>query len=469
MKSSPRIRLGLTAKTIGVTTLVVLVVASAFIYVAHSFERLRHALDDLTTHQVEQLMTAVRLTQRTETLALLGMMLSQASSQAERRETLVELNGHLNWVLRNSGDLAVADADPGAVAQVQATQQNLANNVRQLNERVRDRIDGATGADNLAQIRRLTQANREMTHELSVLVGYFSAASRGQISEVSAQLSAQAERQQRLFMAQAALLVLTMVLSGLYVQRGLVQRILRLQRTLDMETVDPARLQDPGHDELARLSLTVGAYVRRIQQHEAQMRRSNEELAYLSEHDPLTQLANRRHFEAAAGHLLRQGELPLCIAIGDIDFFKAVNDVHGHAQGDAVLVHVARRMERGLRSRDVLARLGGEEFGVVLPVRSAHEAGDILERIRQHIAVPPYVTPQGVTLALSISFGCVMVEGPSLSQLDATDQAPLLLATALDAADRALYTAKREGRDRICYAPASLHTQGLSPSASHDV
>lgn len=450
--------LGLTAKTVIVTSVVALLAIGAFLYTGRTFDRLHAALDDLATHEVEQLMTAVRLSQQTEALVGLGMVLSQASSHEERRRTLLELRDHLGWIRKVSRDLSAVNADLSAVARVQLKLQEFSENVRQLDEQVNERIEGVGGRENALRIQQLATANRALARELSVLMGYFSAANRSHLTDTTAQLSAEAHELQNRLRMLAGFLILAVVLSGLYFERRLVQRILRLQRAVDRDVVDPDSIDRQGTDEIARLSSTVSDYVRRIQSHEAKMRQSNEELAFLAEHDPLTQLANRRHFETAAGRVLRYGSMPVCVAVGDIDHFKCVNDVHGHAQGDAVLVHVARILERGLRANDVLARLGGEEFGAVLPVHSMQEAGEVLERIRADIASCAYTAQDGTLLPLSISFGCVLVEGPPLSQIKADDHYRDALRTALDAADRAMYRAKRDGRNRVCYAEESLLT-----------
>ncbi len=458
----PSARLGLTAKTLLMTSLVALAIAAAFAFMGLRFAHLRDSVQGLTSSQIEQLMTAVKLVQRSDTLALSASLLSQASTHDERRKNLMELRSHLAWIKRKSEDLPLADLDPQSLAHLQQLQRQLEANIEQLDAQVRARIDGESDAESRTQIRQLTQAHLDLAHELNVLLGYLATTSRKQIVEVSSELTAQVAQQQRHLLGLAALLLVAVLLSGLYVQRALVARIQRLQTALSQEPVQPQQLKQAGDDELSRLSHRVWQYVQRVQRHEVQMRRSNQELAYLAEHDALTQLANRRHFEAALQQRLRLGELPLCIAIADIDFFKTVNDLHGHAQGDAVLVHVARCLQQHLRAQDVLARLGGEEFGLVLPVHHQREALEILERIRVQVEQQPYRSEAGNELKLSISLGCVLLQGRALGLDAPLEVVEALRFAALEAADRALYSAKRDGRNRVKAAAQVLYTQAFT-------
>lgn len=105
--------------------------------------------------------------------------------------------------------------------------------------------------------------------------------------------------------------------------------------------------------------------------------------------DPLTKLYNRRHFFTEANNLAdmaRQQKTPLSALIMDIDHFKAVNDNHGHAVGDRVLVELARVLRNGSRSSDLIARFGGEEFVILLPNCKQDEAAIVAEKIRHAVA-----------------------------------------------------------------------------------
>jgi diguanylate cyclase (GGDEF)-like protein len=117
----------------------------------------------------------------------------------------------------------------------------------------------------------------------------------------------------------------------------------------------------------------------------------------------------------------------------DIDHFKRVNDSHGHLTGDTVLVAFADTVAGAIRPTDVFARLGGEEFAVLLPETSLAEASEIAERLRVQVAAMRVSTPQG-ELTITVSLGCAA----------AAPRQDLLRA-----ADVALYIAKQNGRNRV--------------------
>ncbi|HZX17174.1 MAG TPA: sensor domain-containing diguanylate cyclase [Pseudomonas sp.] len=155
--------------------------------------------------------------------------------------------------------------------------------------------------------------------------------------------------------------------------------------------------------------------------------------------DPLTQLWNR----AGLNHFLpRQQEqaddlgLQLGVLFCDLDYFKKVNDSHGHAAGDQVLWETARRISAAVRPQDVVTRSGGEEFVVLLQVHDEHELLQIAERIRNALHKEP-ITIDELQLNLTISIGAAL-------------RGPLEPATAtMNRADQALYQAKGNGRNRV--------------------
>lgn len=180
-----------------------------------------------------------------------------------------------------------------------------------------------------------------------------------------------------------------------------------------------------------------------------------EKLQQLAEHDPLTNLANRRHFsdlfrrESARRH--REGH-PLATLMLDIDYFKRVNDRWGHASGDRVLQRLATAVKENLRAEDTPARLGGEEFAVLLPGATLAEATATAERLRAAIAAiavepapdaPPQEGGDG-RIHFTISIGVAEAGIDGSTTLDA------MLATA----DRRLYAAKAAGRNRVCASDA---------------
>lgn len=172
-----------------------------------------------------------------------------------------------------------------------------------------------------------------------------------------------------------------------------------------------------------------------------------------NERDPLTGLLNRQAFESHIPTIFNNLQsaqsahtkpLPMCLAIMDIDYFKAVNDTYGHLFGDELLVRFAQLMTRSFRYCDNLYRYGGEEFIVVLYNVDKETGRRILERLRD--AVEQYAFPQ--VGRKTISIGAVQLSGSELP------------STFLDQADKALYYAKQNGRNRICIYE-DLVQQGL--------
>ena len=163
----------------------------------------------------------------------------------------------------------------------------------------------------------------------------------------------------------------------------------------------------------------------------------------MSRIDAMTGLFNRRHaMETVEHELARSGRQDSAVGIlmFDVDYFKRVNDANGHAGGDAVLIEVARRLRAGVREWDIVARVGGEEFCVIAPGLDTEQAVAALgDRLRQAIAERTIATTNGVALPVTISVGAVLMRGGDGSA-----------EHAIDCADRALYAAKRRGRNRIC-------------------
>jgi len=174
--------------------------------------------------------------------------------------------------------------------------------------------------------------------------------------------------------------------------------------------------------------------------------------------DSLTQIPNRHSFYNRAKALLQQADHagePLCFLMLDIDLFKMINDTYGHPQGDQVLVACARTIENTIREKDLLGRLGGEEFAVVLPNTSLEEARVIAERIRVMIAELSFYTAQRTqSFHTTISIG--------ISCASETIYAYELLYKH---ADLALYEAKQSGRNLvISYAGNAATPEGMPDS-----
>lgn len=156
--------------------------------------------------------------------------------------------------------------------------------------------------------------------------------------------------------------------------------------------------------------------------------------------DPLTRIFNRKHFnsemESEYSRARRYGR-PLSLLIMDLDFFKKVNDTHGHPAGDYVLKGVANVVRESLRAQDVFARYGGEEFALVLPETTNDNAFALAEKLRQRIQAANFEY-DGKKIPLTISIGC--------ATLKTTHRGPEDLLTD---ADKFLYVAKESGRNRV--------------------
>jgi diguanylate cyclase (GGDEF)-like protein/PAS domain S-box-containing protein len=172
----------------------------------------------------------------------------------------------------------------------------------------------------------------------------------------------------------------------------------------------------------------------------ARRKAMEQELKRMATTDPLTGVANRRHFieqfEMELARIKRSGGSTAFLMV-DIDHFKNVNDSYGHAIGDVVLQHLAELSRLRLRRTDLFGRLGGEEFGILLPSTGGAEALQFAEEFRRHVAVTPALSSKG-EIAFTISIG--------VAEFKASDAAP---DSILARADVALYRAKDAGRNRV--------------------
>ncbi|CAL94745.1 GGDEF domain-containing protein [Azoarcus olearius] len=176
----------------------------------------------------------------------------------------------------------------------------------------------------------------------------------------------------------------------------------------------------------------------------ALLRQANADLRRLAATDPLTGASNRRQFMATLASewaRARRERAPLALLALDIDHFKHINDRHGHPAGDHALKTFVSAAAGLLRPGDVIGRIGGEEFAIVLPGTQAADAHGIAERIRHGVEALA-LDIDGVPVALTVSVG-VAVSGPSCTEP----------GDLLKEADRRLYEAKNAGRNRVCPPP----------------
>lgn len=172
------------------------------------------------------------------------------------------------------------------------------------------------------------------------------------------------------------------------------------------------------------------------------LQRSLTELRHLTEHDPMTGLANRRSFERKLEVELQRVERSkgqVSLAIIDIDHFKKVNDTYGHPCGDEVLIELAHTLNTSRRAYDVAARMGGEEFALILPGATPLKAKAVVERLLAKFRDTQFTCVAGEPFSCTFSAGIAALKGRNTSQA----------ATLIELADKALYEAKEHGRNRV--------------------
>jgi diguanylate cyclase (GGDEF)-like protein/PAS domain S-box-containing protein len=179
-----------------------------------------------------------------------------------------------------------------------------------------------------------------------------------------------------------------------------------------------------------------------IVQDVTERKQAEEVLAHEATHDPLTGALNRRAVLDALSRessRVRRQHTGLAVAICDIDHFKEINDTHGHMVGDEVLCSLVRLLESRLRPYDYLGRWGGEEFVLILPDVKENDEDGLCDRLRKVVMDTPIATKAG-SVSITISFGVkIWKDNENVDQL-------------ITAADVALYQAKSEGRNRVCFA-----------------
>jgi diguanylate cyclase (GGDEF)-like protein len=211
--------------------------------------------------------------------------------------------------------------------------------------------------------------------------------------------------------------------------------MLELQQALDRKELEAGRLYLL---LLFTVLLSVAFWLVRT-------KRSQLKFQKLACFDSLTGILNHQHFLLEASRALRDAEKSsrgACLVLIDLDHFKEVNDTFGHATGDAVLVGMVERCRAHLRPTDVFGRLGGEEFGLVLPDCSLDQCVEILGRIRLALADMP-IDESHPGCVISASFGLASTEASGYD-----------LHVLMADADAALYRAKRGGRNRVETAAA---------------
>jgi diguanylate cyclase (GGDEF)-like protein len=208
---------------------------------------------------------------------------------------------------------------------------------------------------------------------------------------------------------------------------------------------DDFLIKPPDPDELA-VRLEIACRILAVYERLAEQ---NIKLAELAATDELTKTKNRRRFREDLDLLFSQAcryNSPLSLIMLDIDHFKQYNDTFGHPAGDEVLRLVGATLREHLRTHDVVARFGGEEFIILLPATGSDEALHVAERLRESLAECDW--PHGKVTA---SLGVSMLNSTTPTAADLVDQA-----------DRALYQSKEQGRNRVTlFQPSALSVQTL--------
>jgi two-component system cell cycle response regulator len=189
------------------------------------------------------------------------------------------------------------------------------------------------------------------------------------------------------------------------------------------------------------LRARVRTQIRRLR-YQQSLKENFEKSISLALTDDLTKLYNRRYFNAHLDSLLQQSaeqQKSVVLLVIDIDKFKTINDTYGHDEGDKILADVAARLTQGVRDSDLIARLGGEEFVVVMPDARTGVGLQVAERLRNFMESYPFLLLSGQEVLVTVSVGLACsnaVKGIGRASL-------------LKAADEALYKAKRSGRNRV--------------------
>lgn len=189
---------------------------------------------------------------------------------------------------------------------------------------------------------------------------------------------------------------------------------------------------------------------RRVRRSNRALESTNYQLLVQSERDPLTGLANRRHFQAAMKQLAADGKLAGTVFLVDIDHFKRINDAHGHAAGDTVLTEIARRLRETLREQDLIVRWGGEEFLIVVRALAPAQVESLADRMLVAMGGTPVMHDQTpIPVTGSIGFATFPIEPTRL---------PVSWERAINLVDTAMYLAKAHGRNRA-YGVRLLHAR----------
>lgn len=203
----------------------------------------------------------------------------------------------------------------------------------------------------------------------------------------------------------------------------------------------------PLHELTVERNDEIGDLFQSFNKLQTEVRLSHEALESQARNDFLTGLSNRRYFIEQAEATLAISERyarPLSVFMLDIDHFKKINDTYGHQVGDEVLRHLSEIMQEVLREVDIIGRLGGEEFAVLLPETTLDNAMKAAERLREKVSLHAVLLTGGLPLHFTVSIGVAVLSSKGLN-----------IDTLLNFADEALYEAKRE-RNKVCASKSTI-------------
>lgn len=215
----------------------------------------------------------------------------------------------------------------------------------------------------------------------------------------------------------------------------------RLAKALDLGVNDYLMKPIDRNELIARVRTQV-----RRRRYQGLLRETYEQSVSLALIDSLTGLYNRRYLFSHLGRLMAdtaERHKPLALLMIDVDHFKLVNDTYGHTVGDDVLRQVTDILQDNVRNVDLVARLGGEEFVVVMPDTPESSAMAVADRLRSTVAATEMSVAGGETFSVTISIGCAMRSDVGFEQL-------------IERADAALYRAKNAGRNRVEFASTPM-------------
>jgi diguanylate cyclase (GGDEF)-like protein len=402
----------------------------------HHVQQIRRLAEDTRSSLMPQILERQRAVVNIERLKQYGMTVFDSGDPQARADSVV-IFSHLVKHPAFQGDPTLVDL----LSRAEQAVINLAK-ARQDGDRLR-----AAGQERAAvDVERIARQDwRDSYSNLDTQSDLLVVGASNLGSDRSAVFDRVARYVQKMVVVAYAVMLLALLAAGLLVYQLLLKPILLTTATLDRsENVHPIKLPvsvvgeiDLFYRSVERMTTALAE----IEEAHRQARAAQAELRRLASIDELTGVANRRWFTAMAGRELercRRFHHPLALLMIDVDHFKRVNDTHGHAVGDEVLKAFTRVLESNLRSVDLLGRLGGEEFAVILPEAELAAAMQTGERLRGSVEALRFPIESGKVLHITASVGIAILNGGGES-----------LDSLLARADAALYAAKGQGRNRV--------------------